>query len=315
MAANAATAAKAIQAHGETLAARLSDQLHLHDSSTATRILLVIALAVLAHLLIKLSGYFSEWLITTIQQHRDRLRFVAEQPKFATLLRLIANTFTWTVYFVAVGLVLEESGVNLTTYLASASVIGLAISFGSQGLVQDMVIGVTLIFSDAMDVGDMVEVAGAATVVGRVQEIGLRFTKIVNLYDQVVFVPNRTIANVSRFPNGGIFAYADVQIPRTVDESRTVATVTTVAHGMWRQFGALILSEPVIEPAQNSIDGGWAFVRIQFRIWPGQGALVETTFRQQMVSAMKAFDSAYADWQVPVFYRAGRPDAPGPAHA
>jgi small conductance mechanosensitive channel len=53
--------------------------------------------------------------------------------------------------FFAFGLVLEEFGVNLTAYLASASILGLAISFGSQGLVQDMVIGLTLIFLDAMD--------------------------------------------------------------------------------------------------------------------------------------------------------------------
>ncbi len=107
------------------------------------------------------------------------------------------------MYFFAVGLVLEEFGVNLTAYLASASIVALAISFGSQGLVQDMVIGVTLIFSDALDVGDMVEIAGTVVVVGRVEEVGLRFTKLINLFNQIVFIPNRTIANVSRFPLGG----------------------------------------------------------------------------------------------------------------
>ena len=102
------------------------------------------------------------------------------------------------------GLVLQEFGVNLTAYLASASVVGLAISFGSQGLVQDIVIGLTLIFWDAMDVGDMVEITGTTNVIGRVEEIGLRFTKLINFYNQEVFVPNRTIANVSRFPHGGV---------------------------------------------------------------------------------------------------------------
>jgi Ca2+/Na+ antiporter len=62
----------------------------------------------------------------------------------------------FSIYFFGFGLVLQELGVNLTAYLASATVIGLAISFGSKGLVQDIVIGLTLIFSDAMEVGDLV---------------------------------------------------------------------------------------------------------------------------------------------------------------
>lgn len=266
--------------------------------------LLIIGLAFLAHLLVKIISVSSERMITLTQQHRNRFKFVARQPKFVTLIRLVASTITWAVYFVAIGLVLEECGVNLTAYLASASVIGLAISFGSQGLVQDMVIGLTLIFSDAMDVDDMVEIVGSAVVIGRVQEIGLRFTKVVNLYDQVVFIPNRTVANVSRFPHGGIYAYADIQLPPEADRKKAAQDIRAIAFGIWREFGALILSEPVIDPVRTAQDGGWEFVRVRFVIWPGQGSLIETAFRQQVLRAMKAFDPNYADWQIAVLYRA-----------
>jgi len=51
-------------------------------------------------------------------------------------------------------------------------------------------------------------------------------------------------------------------------------------------------------------NGDWTFFRVHFKIWPGQWDLIETTFRQRMVSAMKVFDPNYADWQVPVTYRA-----------
>jgi hypothetical protein len=73
---------------------------------------------------------------------------------------------------------------------------------------------------------------------------------------------------------------------------------------MWMQFGAIILAEPDIGPLETAHSGGWEFVRIHFKIWPGQGNLIETTFRQQIISAMKAFSPTYADWQVPVTYRA-----------
>jgi len=49
--------------------------------------------------------------------------------------------------------------------------------------------------------------------------------------------------------------------------------------------------------------GGWEFVRVHFKIWPGQGDIIQTTFRQQMVRAMRVLAADYADWQVTVTYR------------
>jgi len=149
-----------------------------------------------------------------------------------------------------------------------------------------------------------VEISGSTIVIGRVEEIGLRFTVLRNFYNQVVFIPNRTIANVSRFPQGGVYAYADIQIPDGVDRQQAVEAADRVARGMWQQFGAIILSEPGRGEMETADGGGWSFLRVHFKIWPGQGNLIETTFRQQMVSAMKAFRPEFADWQVAVTYRA-----------
>ena len=287
-----------------TVVGRIYSHFAHHESSTATRILLIVVLAVLVHVLVKIVRHISEWLINKSQAQKTPLDFVTQQPKFITLTRLIVSGVIFVIYFSALGLVLQEFGVDMKIYLGSATVIGLAISFGSQGLVQDVVIGLTLIFSDVMDVGDMVEIAGTVVVVGRVEEIGLRFTTLRNFYNQIVFIPNRTIANVSRFPHGGVFAYADIQLPRGTDREKAAETVANIARGMWRQFGAIILSEPVIGPVETVAGGGSDFLRVHFKIWPGQGSLIETTFRQQMVSAMKNLDPNYADWQVPVTYRA-----------
>jgi len=276
-----------------------------HESSTGTRLLLIVALVVLLHLTVKAIRNISEWIINKSHAQKSPLGFVTQQPKFITLIQLVANAVTFVMYFFAIGLVLQELfSINLEGYLASASILALAISFGSQGLVQDVVISLTLIFSDAMDVGDLVEIAGTVVVVGRVEEIGLRFTTLRNFYNQVVFIPNRTIANVSRFPHGGVFAYADVQIPAGAERDKVVQIVSDTANGMWMQFGAIILGEPTIGPVETSPGGGWEFVRVHFKIWPGQGNLIETTFRQQIINTMKTFNPNYADWQVPVTYRA-----------
>jgi hypothetical protein len=275
------------------------------ESSVWERILLIAALAVVVHILVKWIRRVSEWVIMRGNARNGTLGVAAQKPKVITVTRLVVSSIIFAIYFLAIGFILREFGFSLTTYLASASVAGLAISFGSQGLVQDIVIGLTLIFWDAMDVGDMVEIAGLPTnnVIGRVQEIGMRFTKIVNFYNQVVFIPNRTIANVSRFPHGAIDAYADVQIPSGIEPILAAKVIDSIAVGMWSQFEAIILSAPTIGKVESAQGGGWNFVRAHFKIWPGQGSLIEITFRQEVVKAMRAHDPKYSDWQVAVTYR------------
>jgi small conductance mechanosensitive channel len=265
-----------------------------HNTSFGHRLLLILAFAIFIHVSLRVVRFVSEWLIKKLHASRGSSGFVVQKPKIMTLFRLLANTVTFLIYFFALGFILEEFGVSLTAYLASGSIAGLAISFGSQGLVQDMVIGLTLIFSDAMDVGDMVEIVGTAIVIGRVEEIGLRFTKVLNFHNQQVFIPNRTIANVSRFPHGGVFVYADVQVPAELAPEKAVLMVGELARGLWRQFDGIILGEPVVASVEPGAGAG-EFIRVHFTVWPGQGNLIETTFRQQTVSAMKAYNAAYAE--------------------
>jgi moderate conductance mechanosensitive channel len=272
-----------------------------HRTPPEIHILIVVCLAFVVHLLVKIVRHISEWGINKSHAEKNPFGFVTQQPKFITLTRLIVSAITFMIYFLAIGFVLVQGfHVNLTTYLASASIIGFAISFGSQSLVQDLVTGVTLIFSNAMDVGDIVDFSGT---IGRLERIGLRFTKLINFYNQEIYVPNRNILNVARFPHDGIHAYADIQIPAQADQQKIIKKIEEVAKGTWMQFGGIILSEPELGNVETTEPGGWNYLRVQFKIWPGQGTLIENTFRQQINYAMKQFDPNYADWMVTVTYR------------
>ncbi len=221
-------------------------------------------------------------------------------PKLATLLGLLFSALTFILWFVTFGVVLGAFGINPTTYFATATVIGLAVGFGSQGLVQDLVIGLTLIFTDAMDVGDTVEISGQ---VGRVQHMGLRFTTLTNFLGQTVYIPNRNIAVVGRFRRGVVRAYVDVQVPPGVDADAVAEHLLALARGFRIQHSASVLGDPEIVGVRDADGGGWSFVRLKLRLWPGQQALVETTFRQRVIAHMKTLDETYADWMVPVSYR------------
>jgi small conductance mechanosensitive channel len=289
----------------DTAIAHLYRSMFGRDSTPLSRVLFIIGVTILLLLAVKVVRHVSNWLIYKSHGKKNALGLVTQQPKFITVVTLIVSAIAFTIYFTAVGLVLQEIfDFPLVSYLASASIIALAISFGSQGLVQDIVSGITLIFCDAMDVGDLVEIVGAATVSGRVEKIGLRYTVLVNFYNQRVMIPNRSIANVSRFPHGGMDAYGDVHMPAGADVKKVAGIIEGIAKGMKEQFGGIIFGDPTVEPLEKQAAGSLDFYRVHFRIWPGQSNLIETTFRQRVVSAMKTVDPNYSDWQVPVTYRA-----------
>lgn len=269
------------------------------------RILAVAALAVLGHLLVKGAKRISEQILTRAREPSLTARDAAAQryPKFATITSLVVSALTFLIYFGAVGLVLHElfPRLDLRTYLATAGVVGLAVAFGLQGLIQDVVIGLTLVFSDAFDVGDTIELPGTGP--GRVEKMGLRFTILTNFQSQRVYVPNRNIAWVSRFRGGVIRAYVDVQIPDSVDASDVREEVDRLAVGFRAQHRAVLITEHEIFGIFDAGEGGWRYLRLRFRVWPGQGALIENVFRQRVVSAMRQRDPHYADWMVTVTYR------------
>lgn len=268
----------------------------------ALRIFSIILLAVLAQFLVRGIRKLSQWVLSFRLSHSDYKTesIIKRYPKIVTVTTILVSAITFTIYFLAVGLILQEFNISLTAYLASASVIGLAIGFGAQGFVQDVVTGLTLIFSDTLDIGDVVELSGQ---VGEVERIGLRFTRLINLHRQLIYIPNRNITSISQFKGGCIRAYVDIQLPKQVDEKSITEKVNSIALGMHQQHTSIILTPPEIFGIKETKDGDWRYLRIKFRIWPGQSGLIETTFKQRIIVLMKMYSPEYADWMITVTYK------------
>lgn len=257
--------------------------------STAERMAFAILLAVAAHLLVRAIRFASVRAMSS--------RVARRSGKSQTLISLITSTVVFALYFAAVGFALSEAGVPLSTYLASASIIGLAVAFGSQGIVQDVVSGITIVFTDLFDIGDVVEISGQ---VGVVERFGMRFTVLRNPLGAEVFVPNRSILNVIGYPRGYVRCFVDVNLPGDEALSQKLeAEIEALCGTTAEQFPGIFRAPPeymgVLQTAR-----GRRYVRMKFRIWPGRGGPLETTFRQEILQAAKAIDSAYADWMVSV---------------
>jgi len=264
------------------------------------RILAILVIATAAHLMV----------VVVRRLFRAVLRSrPAWNTKVRTLSHFASSVIIFILYFAAAGMILHEMGVSLTAYVASATVIGFAVSFGSQGLIQDVITSLTLITSDLLNVGDMVDIGGQ---VGIVQRIGIRFTVLVNLNGAQVSIPNRNVANVINFERGYMPVFLDARLPQADDKaSEALGRLRVVSASSYDQFRGSMLLEPEIANPRAT-DAGYSFVRIKFRIWPGQGAIVETAIKQTVVLEMRAVDSSYADAMVVVHYREQTEDAGSP---
>ena len=136
-----------------------------------------------------LGTMLGRWAERALRTRRGRAHSLAGTMR--TLVKFSAGLFGAVV-------ALDQLGVNLGAVLAGAGIIGLAVGFGAQALVKDVISGFFLIFDGALEEGDQVEIGGMS---GVVEEIGLRVTKLRSENDQLWYVQNgeiRTVGNFSR---------------------------------------------------------------------------------------------------------------------
>jgi hypothetical protein len=251
------------------------------------RALVLVAIALVSHVIVVLVQQLTLWFAA--RGSRLRLR------RLQSLATLLSSAMLFALYFLVVGLILDEFGVSLAAYLASASVLGLAIGFGSQGLVQDVVTGLTLIFSDLIDVGDLVEVSGQT---GVVRSVTMRFVELENSLGGTVFVPNRTISSVTNYPRGYVRCFVDVTLLGDgAARQRMQAAAVRIMSSFTREFPGVSVREPAIVGRQR-LDSGKEFLRLKFRVWPNRGGLIETTFRQELEAELKQENPDYQAWMI-----------------
>lgn len=134
-----------------------------------------------------------------------------------TLIKLLQNGLTYIVYFAGALAILSTVNINVAGLLAGAGIAGLAIGFGAQSLVKDIITGFFIIFEDQFAVGDTVMINQSN---GTVEEIGLRTTKIKTYTGELHIIPNGNISEVINYSvyNSLILVDVSVAYESDVDE-------------------------------------------------------------------------------------------------
>lgn len=174
-----------------------------------------------------------------------------------TLKKLIKSVVAYVVYFMALVMILEVFNFQIGPLLAGAGVAGLAIGFGAQNLVRDIITGFFIIFEDQFSVGDYVLAAG---IEGTVEEIGLRTSKIVSWTGELNIVPNGNIDRVINYSSRNGLSVVDVNVPYESDIAHVEQIIHEVAETLPDKYD-FILGVPEIIGVQN-LDVSHFVVRI-----------------------------------------------------
>jgi small conductance mechanosensitive channel len=134
---------------------------------------------------------------------------VAATNREKTLLNLFKNAFTIALVVFGLMLALAQIGVNIAPLLAGAGVLGLAIGFGAQKLVQDIITGIFIQFENVMNEGDVVEAAGKA---GVVEKLTIRSVTIRDMSGTVHLIPFSSVDQVSNMVRGFSFYVAEIEV-------------------------------------------------------------------------------------------------------
>lgn len=164
-------------------------------------------------------------LISEFFANRRKGPFKISKRREATLQKLIINTLSYVVYFISFIMVLETFTLEVGALLAGAGVAGLAIGFGAQNLVRDIISGFFIIFEDQFSVGDYIKTSG---VEGFVEEIGLRTCKVKAWTGEIHILPNGNVTQVTNYSIYNSIAVVDVSVAYEEDIEKAEEAISNL---------------------------------------------------------------------------------------
>lgn len=255
------------------------------------RLLFILIVTLFAKITIDIIGIIFKKLMT-------KMKWIFKDPKKTDAMTdVFSNFFKYAVYFIALGEILKAFNVNPATYIAGASMIGLAVGFGSQGLIQDVVTGFFILLDDQFTIGDMIEIAGR---VGICEKIDLRAVKIRDYKGELIVIPNRSISSIGNFTKGYINVVVDVFLPED-NSLEGERLLDSLSERYWVELRNLIFTKPAIEVYQD-ISRKLKYVRIFFRVWPEHGKIIEEGFVNRVRNTFKDKNLNIYNDEIIVFY-------------
>jgi moderate conductance mechanosensitive channel len=274
---------------------------------TVGRILLILLVAAIAHVVVRRAiGRFVRRLVdnsndtlTTLRRRTHRFRKAREPDggevestlaalraaaRTETLTQVLRSTATALIWSVAAVTILGEVGINLGPLLASAGIAGVALGFGAQSLVRDFLSGFFMLVEDQYGVGDFVDMG---EVVGEVEAVTLRVTRLRDLNGTVWHIPNGTVERVGNMSQDWARAVLDISVAYGTDLDLAQQVIKAAADEQWRdpEWSGKFLDEPKVWGVDR-FDADAIVVRLVIKTKPGEQWAIMRELRQRMWTAL-----------------------------
>lgn len=205
-----------------------------------------------------------------------------------TLLPLLRNALLVILTIMTTLIVLAELGLNIAPLLAGAGVVGLAIGFGAQTLVKDVITGLFMLFEDTVSIGDVIDVGGGNS--GVVEGITIRTLRIRDGGGAVLTIPFSNITSVKNMTRNFAFAALDISVDydSSIDEVRDVLVRIDQEMREDPEFGPMILT-PLEFFGLDSFGDSAILVKARSKTMAGKQWSVKREFNRRI---KQAFDEA-----------------------
>jgi moderate conductance mechanosensitive channel len=278
--------------------------------------------------LVLIAGFIGARLLRTLIGHLERVLVVAGErtgalpgvtrPRVATLtsvLRTMALVALWSIVAV---ICLSQLGLDVRPILAGAGIVGLAVGFGAQYLVRDVITGFFLVLEDQVRVGDVAVVNGTG---GLVERVTFRTIVLRDLAGTVHIFPNGTVTTLANMTKEWSGYVVDVEVGYREDLDRVVAIMRRVADELRQDpaHGPLIL-EPIEIFGVDAFKESSVLIKARLKTLPIQQWTVGREYRRRLLQAFNAEDIdipsrivqvAEAGKPFPVLVMQGTPPAEG----
>lgn len=173
---------------------------------------------------------------------KDKKNQFISNKRANTIGIILKKSVKYVLYFIAGLTILEMFGIRTTSILATAGVGGLAIGFGAQSLVKDVITGFFILLEDQFAVGDYIKVCDFE---GIVEELGIRVTKLRDFSGELHIIPNGEIQIVTNRTRGAMRAAVTVDIAYEEDINRAIRVIEELSQEM-KESNDFILDGPTV---------------------------------------------------------------------
>ncbi|MCL6547427.1 MAG: mechanosensitive ion channel family protein [Alicyclobacillus sp.] len=194
-----------------------------------------------------------------------------------TLESLLDNTARYVIYFVFILLSLRAVGVHIGALLAGAGIAGVAIGFGAQSLIRDVLTGFFILFEDQYGVGDLVKINGFT---GTVVHIGLRTTRVRAWTGEIEIIPNGQVQQVTNYSKSNSTAVIDASVSIRTDIDRALQIMREVLEDMKRERDDIVGDVQVL--GVQGITGPEVQLRVAVECLPSAHFAVEREARHRI---------------------------------